>query len=70
MEEKYVPFEFPRLPGWVNCNLWDGDNRPDDILGPLKDDRVVWKKEVLEKDPKTTDYLKLDWVETIDEDWT
>jgi hypothetical protein len=21
VEEEYVPFKFPRLPGWVNCNL-------------------------------------------------
>jgi hypothetical protein len=67
--EEYVPFEFPRLPGWVNCNLWDRDKRPDS-LGPLKDDRVIWRKETKEQDPDVTNYLKLNWVETEEENWT
>jgi hypothetical protein len=60
--EEYVPFDFPKFPGWVNCNLWDGDERPNS-LGPLKDDRVIWRKETEEKDPTVTKYLKLNWVE-------
>jgi hypothetical protein len=53
----------------VNCNLWDGDERPDS-LGPLKDDRVIWRKETEEMDPSITKYLKLNWVETDEENWT
>jgi hypothetical protein len=71
--EEYVPFEFPfefpKLPGWVNCNLWDGDERPTS-LGPLKDDQVIWRKETKEKDPTVTNYLQLNWVETDEENWT
>ena len=68
-DAEYIPFEFPKLPEWVNCNLWDGNERPAN-LGPLKDpdERFQWKKETLEmglmtEGPKWTEYL-------ADTNWT
>ena len=45
---EYTPFEYPKLSGWVNCNLWIGDGWPT-TLGPLKDPnpRFQWKKDTL-----------------------
>jgi hypothetical protein len=70
VDKEYVPFEFPKLPCWVNCNLWDGDDERPDGLGPLKEGRIIWRKETKEKDPTITAYLKLNWEETNEENWT
>ena len=68
-DNPYIPFNFPKLPGWVNCNLWIGDERPE-TLGPLKDPdhRFQWKKETLESRGLTQ--AGEVWEEVEDKNWT